>query len=126
MSPSPGSTWGCDFSGEVVQLGRDVSRFDAGDHVAGISSGNNADEPAAGAFAEYVCVPDYMLFKMPPWMTFEEAATLPVGLVTIGMSLYYNLKLPLPYEAGVAEGQYVLVYGGGTATGTLAIQAVKL
>nr|WNS47917.1 CapB [Capnodium sp. TTI-000886] len=127
MSPSPGSTWGCDFSGEVIQLGDDVSsRFQLGDHVGGTSPGNSSDDPAAGAFAEYASVPEDLLFKMPAWMTFEQAATLGCGMLTIGLSLYHVLKLPLPYEKSTMEPRFVLVYGGGTATGTLAIQALRL
>ncbi|KAH9844661.1 GroES-like protein [Teratosphaeria destructans] len=126
MSPSPGSTWGCDFSGEIIQLGDDVSsqRFHIGDRVAGISTGNNPENPMTGSFAEYAVVPHYMALHIPPEMTYEEAATLPCGLITVGMTLYHNLRLPLPYENGHAE-HYVLVYGGGTATGGLAIQALR-
>lgn len=117
MSPSVGSTWGCDFAGKVVAVGSDItSDLHPGDHVCGASE---------GAFAEFMIVPEGLVYKMPSNMTFEDAATLGVGLLTIGLSLYHFLKVPLPFAAEPQPGQYVLVYGGGTATGSLAIQALK-
>jgi len=64
--------------------------------------------------------------KIPENMTFEETATLGVGLSTIGQTLYMTLKLPLPGEKPVEDKTYILIYGGSSATGTLAIQFAKL
>jgi NADPH:quinone reductase-like Zn-dependent oxidoreductase len=58
-------------------------------------------------------------------VTFEEAATLGVGVTTVGQGLYQSLGLPLP-PAKVPEPTSILIYGGSTATGTLAIQYAKL
>lgn len=128
MSPSPGSTWGCDFSGEIMELGESVNRqkFCIRDRVAGISTGNNPADHVTGAFTEYAVVPEFMAFKIPGWMTFEEASTLPCGLITIGMSLHQTMNLPWPFAEKAMQGTYVLVYGGGTATGSLAIQTLRL
>jgi len=57
-------------------------------------------------------------------MSFEDAATLGVGLTTVAQGLYQELGLPLP-PAKVQEPTQVLIYGGSTATGTLAIQFAK-
>jgi NADPH:quinone reductase-like Zn-dependent oxidoreductase len=62
---------------------------------------------------------------IPPSISFEDAATLGAGLVTIGLSLYKSLQLPLP-SAPAKESFPVFVYGGSTATGILAIQFIKL
>lgn len=60
--------------------------------------------------------------KIPDNTSDEEAATLGVGVVTCGQALYQSLELPLP-GSGKA-GIWLLIYGGSTATGSLAIQYV--
>ncbi|KAJ5517638.1 Alcohol dehydrogenase superfamily zinc-type [Penicillium expansum] len=60
-------------------------------------------------------------------MIFEEAATLGLGATTAALGLYQCLRLPIP--ASLVHGEkktLVLIYGGSTATGTLAIQFAKL
>ena len=126
LSPTIGATWGIDYSGEVVKVGISVKRpFVPGDGVCGGVFGNNPDEPNNGAFAEYVVVPGDLVFKIPPGMSFEKAATLGIGLSTVGLALYQSLKLPLP-GSSPSKSRFVLVYGGGTATGTLAIQLLRM
>jgi NADPH:quinone reductase-like Zn-dependent oxidoreductase len=59
--------------------------------------------------------------KIPDNVSDEQACTLGVGITTVGQGLYQSLGLPLPLQ-GNAKGQLLLVYGGSTATGSLAIQ----
>ncbi|GME34427.1 uncharacterized protein LTHEOB_10366 [Neofusicoccum parvum] len=126
LSPTPGATSGCDFSGEVVNIGEGVKQsLSVGDRVCGCVFGNNPDELDNGAFSEYVSVPGDLLFKIPAEMSFQTAATLGVGMSTVGMGLYQTMRLPPP-NAPASAPQFVLVYGGGTATGSLAIQMIKL
>jgi len=126
LSPTIGATSGCDFSGEVVARGSTVSKsMEIGDRVCGCIFGNNPDRLDNGAFSEYVAVPANLIFKIPPQLSHQAAATLGVGLSTVGMALYHALKLPVP-SSSVQEPRYVLVYGGGTATGALAIQMLRL
>ncbi|KAL4994331.1 GroES-like protein [Aspergillus recurvatus] len=125
-SPTVGATLGCDFAGDIVATGSDTTNpnFSIGDRVGGCVFGNNPNRLDNGAFAEYVAVPADLLFRIPENMGYNEAATLGVGLATVGMSLYHCLQLPMePEPAG--KSPYVLVYGGSTATGTLAIQILK-
>ena len=51
---------------------------------------------------------------------------MPGGLVTVALGLYKHLGLPLPPTRGQATSSWILVYGGSSATGTLAIQFAKL
>ncbi|KAI4744158.1 GroES-like protein, partial [Aureobasidium sp. EXF-8845] len=63
--------------------------------------------------------------KIPDSLSTEDAATLGVGVTTVGQGLYQSLKLPLPTEPA-KQPFPVLIYGASTATGTLAIQYAKL
>ncbi len=62
--------------------------------------------------------------KIPNGMSFEDTATLGVGVTTVGQALYMTL-MPLPTEPAKTSFP-ILIYGGSTATGTLAIQYAKL
>ncbi|KAJ8111359.1 hypothetical protein ONZ43_g5642 [Nemania bipapillata] len=122
---SPGALLGFDYSGIVEETGKDVTRFAKGDRVCGLAHGGNARQNEEGAFAEYIIVIDHAQIHIPKNLSFQEAATLGVGLNTAGLSLYQYLKLKTPSEP-VSELVSVLVYGGSTATGSLAIQLAKL
>jgi aspyridone synthetase trans-acting enoyl reductase len=126
LSPTPGATWGCDFAGTIVSIGSQVKAdLQIGDRVCGGTFGNNPDDPDNGAFSEYVVVPGDLVFRIPERMSFEKAATLGIGLSTIGLALYHVFNLPLPTQPA-SQPRYVLVHGGGTATGTLAVQFLKV
>lgn len=130
-SPSVGATVGGDFAGEIAALGEAVpaDRFQIGDRVFGCVFGNNPNHRENGAFAEYVAVPANFVIKMPPNMSFQQAATLGIGLATTGLALYKGLGLPMSFEqtktSSGKKPDIVLVYGGGTATGALAIQVIR-
>lgn len=62
--------------------------------------------------------------KVPDNVSDEEASTLGIGITTVGQGLYQSLGLPLPGTGDRDEP--VLVYGGSTATGSLAIQFARL
>jgi NADPH:quinone reductase-like Zn-dependent oxidoreductase len=79
-----------------------------------------------GAFAEYAMIRDGHVAKIPKDMTFEETSTLGVGLSTVGQTLYMTLKLPLPGQKPLEKETFILIYGGSSATGTLAIQCANL
>lgn len=137
MSPQPGATSGTDFSGVIAALGPDVESdtwrsqkgmkpVKLGDHVFGGTFGNNVLRPHNGAFADFVAVPARLVWHMPEGMDFSTAATLGAALATVGLSLFNYLELPLPYSEEVKVNKpTVLVYGGGTATGAMALQVLK-
>lgn len=134
-SPAPGAVHGTDFSGIIVALGAEVAtsdRFSVGDHVAGLVHGMNNLRPDVGAFAEYITATAHTLLKIPDTMGFEEAAGLGLGVATATFGLFYELEVPATLDqlvsGGIDEkgGEFVLVVGGSTATGTRAIQLLKL
>lgn len=68
-----------------------------------------------GAFAEYLAVPRRNLVPKPSWLSFDEAACLPVAWTTAYRMLFT--------QAGVRAGDRVLVQGSG---GGVASAAIKL
>lgn len=72
---NPGTICGCDWSGYVVQVGKNVTALEIGDHVAGFTQGGTYTD--RGAFAEYLKTPADLAWKVPPGtLSHEEAATL--------------------------------------------------
>ena len=123
-SPTPGAIGGSDFCGTITAIGSQ-SLLLIGDRVCGWVFGSNPQRPDNGAFAEYVCASSDLLIKVPPWMSSVDACTLGLASATAGFALYRSLQLPLP-TAPAEKPFYVLVNGGSTATGTMAIQLLKL
>ncbi|PQE23526.1 zinc-binding oxidoreductase protein [Rutstroemia sp. NJR-2017a BVV2] len=122
----PGAVIGVDYAGIVEEVGKNVKKaFKKGDRVCGFVHGGNAVQPEDGAFAEYIVAKGDIQIHIPDNLSFQEAATLGVGIVTVGQALYQSLKLALPTEP-IKEPVPILIYGGSTATGVLAIQFAKL
>lgn len=88
-------------------------------------AGNDAN-PENGAFAKFIAVKGDLQMHIPPGVSFEAAATVGVGIPTTCYALYQELGLPLPGAAPVGEKKDVFIYGGSTATGTIAIQFARL
>ncbi len=101
---------GADFAGIVVETGKDVTRFKAGDKVFG-------ETLKGGAFAEYVCVPETVCALMPESISFEEMAALPVAGLTALQALVTHGK--------VKAGETVLVNGASGGVGHFAVQIAK-
>ncbi|CAI7606329.1 uncharacterized protein N7487_002918 [Penicillium crustosum] len=126
--PCTGATVGCDYSGIVEAVGPRVKKaFKKGDRVAGFVHGSNAVRHNGGAFAQYVIAKGDLQILIPESMSFEAAATFGVGLTTVGQNLYQSMELPFPGDQeSESNDTNILIYGGATATGTLAIQLAKL
>ncbi|KAL2841138.1 chaperonin 10-like protein [Aspergillus pseudoustus] len=124
---TPGALVGCDYAGVVVEVGKAVKKpFRAGDRICGFVHGSNAVQHEDGAFADYIVAKGDLQMRVPEGMGFEEAATLGLGVTTAAQGLYQGLKLRLPTESGGQSEETILIYGGSTATGTLAIQFAKM
>ncbi|KAF2704361.1 GroES-like protein [Pleomassaria siparia CBS 279.74] len=122
-----GGTIGCDLSGIVEEVGEECkSNVKKGDKVYGVCHGANLSMEEDGAFGEYAMVRDGHIAKIPEGLTFEETATLGVGITATGQGLYMVMGIPLPGEKQIEDPPFILVYGGSSATGTLAIQFAKL
>ncbi|KAK9489712.1 chaperonin 10-like protein [Lipomyces doorenjongii] len=121
-----GALVGCDYAGIVKEVGKAVTKpFKKGDRICGFVHGSNGMQHEDGTFAEYIVVKGDLQILIPDWLSFEEAATLGLGLATVGQGLYQALKLPLP-SAPSKEKIPILIYGGSSASGVLGIQFAKL
>lgn len=129
--PCPGAIDGCDFSGVVVGVGSAVSEtgvsFQMGDRVCGAVHGSNPIRPESGSFAEYIASEAEFTLKVPDTMSFEEAAALGgTGLATLGMALFRVLDLPGTPEEPAQKPETVLVHGGSSSVGTMALQLLQM
>jgi NADPH:quinone reductase-like Zn-dependent oxidoreductase len=71
-----------------------------------------------GGYAEYVKVPFLNVLPIPENLSFEQAAAFPLVSVTASHMLFA--------QAGLQHGETVLIMGGGSGVGTMAIQLAKL
>lgn len=105
---------GQELSGEVVEVGQNVSKFKVGDQVFG-SSGMRL-----GGYGEYVALPaksqEGIITHKPSFISYQEAAAMPIG----GMEALHLLKL----SQAAAESR-ILIIGAGGSIGTSAIQIAK-
>jgi NADPH:quinone reductase-like Zn-dependent oxidoreductase len=73
-----------------------------------------------GAYADYLCVPEQwkqgVIAPKPQSLSFEEAATLPIGAMT---------ALDLLSKANIKQARKVLIYGASGSVGTFAVQIAK-
>lgn len=106
---------GLDFAGVIDRVGETATDLRPGDAVFGEMA-----TPYTGhtrAFAEYLCVPAEQATKMPPGLSFEEAATIPLT----GCTALYAVR-----DFGdVRPGQHVLINGAGGGIGVHAVQLAK-
>lgn len=130
--PSAGAIIGIDFVGKIVRIDPEAAvlrpDLSIGDTVCGFVHGSNPAMPDSGTFAEYVRAPAQLVYKVPAAMRMDEAATYGCALASMCLALWDALALPAsPKNPLAAESPtYVLVYGGSTATGTMALQLLKL
>lgn len=117
---------GCDFAGLVEEVGSKVSKpWKKGDRVFGCTYGANNLNAEDGSFAETIVAKGDTCMWIPDNLSFEEAAGISVSAITCGQGLFQTMKLNLPNNP-ISQSQYILIYGGSTSAGTLAIQYAKL
>jgi NADPH2:quinone reductase len=109
--PPPGASPlpGLEISGTVVACGPDAPA-EVGSRVCALVNG--------GGYAEYCAVDWRHCLPVPPGLPLAEAAALPETLFTV----WHNL-----FQRGLArDGEAVLVHGGTSGIGTMAIKLAKL
>jgi len=102
---------GHELAGVIETVGTVVTRYKVGDAVFA------STKLDSGTYAEYICLPeDGAMALKPNNLSFEEAATIPVG----GLTALHLLR-----EAGIKTGQKVLIYGASGSVGSFAVQLAK-
>jgi 2-methylene-furan-3-one reductase len=103
--------------GEVVRVGDAASKFKVGDEVYAMATPSPIFHPTQwGTLARYVATEEAFVALKPKSLSFEEAASLPLALLTATQGLE---------KAGCGEGKTVLVLGGSGGVGTLSIQVSR-
>ncbi|MBA16695.1 MAG: NAD(P)H-quinone oxidoreductase [Sphingomonas sp.] len=110
--PPPGapSTLGLEVAGTVVAAGQDVAGEMIGQRVCALLGG--------GGYAEYAVAPAGQCLSVPPALPMVEAAAMPETLFTVWSNLFER--------AYAQEGDTVLVHGGTSGIGTMAISLCNL
>src|SRR5206468_514422 len=109
--PPPGASDipGLDVAGTVERVGQGVSHYKVGDAVCAILSG--------GGYAEFCIAPVEQVLPIPENWNFTEAATLPENLFTVQDNLVTR--------AALRPGETVLVHGGTSGIGSMAIMVAR-
>lgn len=100
---------GLECSGTIVALGAGVTGWQVGDRACALLAG--------GGYAELVAVPAVQLLPIPAGVDLIEAAGLPEVVCTVWSNLVMTARL--------TAGELLLVHGGSSGIGTMAIQIGK-
>jgi NADPH2:quinone reductase len=109
--PPPGASDlpGLEVAGVVAAVGSNAKRHKVGDKVMSLVAG--------GGYAQYCIAQDAQAIAVPPALTIQEAGALPETLMTV----WHNV-----FERGALKpGETLLVHGGSSGIGTMAIMLAK-
>ncbi|TWD80793.1 putative PIG3 family NAD(P)H quinone oxidoreductase [Kribbella amoyensis] len=106
--PPPGApgTIGLEVSGRIAEVGPDVDGWKVGDECCALLAG--------GGYAEKVLVPAAQVMPVPEGVDLVSAAALPEVVATVWSNVFMTAQLK--------EGETLLVHGGSSGIGTMAIQ----
>lgn len=115
---------GDDIAGIVHSVGKDVFEFKPGDRVVAL----HQFQESHGSFADYAIAPDTTTFHIPPNVSFEEAATVPLAALTAAVALFVDMKFPAPYDSRSNHQGKVpfVIYGITSAVGAFAASFARI
>jgi NADPH2:quinone reductase len=100
---------GLDVAGEIVACGAEVNEWRVGDKVCALVNG--------GGYAEYAVAPSAQCLPIPAGFSYVQAAALPETFFTVWHNLFQRAQLK--------AGETVLIHGGSSGIGTVAIQLAR-
>ena len=109
--PPPGASDlpGLEVAGEVVALGANAKKHKLGDKVMSLVAG--------GGYAQYCIAQDGQAIAVPPQLSLADAGAIPETLMTV----WHNV-----FERGALKpGDTLMIHGGSSGIGTMAIQLAK-
>ena len=106
----PEKIGGNEAAGEVHAVGDRVTAFRPGDRVFG---------RVRGGFAEYAVLFEHQAMPVPPRLSWEQAAAVPVSFITAYEMLY-------PPYGKLRAGEWLLIVGATTAAGIASMQTAKV
>jgi putative PIG3 family NAD(P)H quinone oxidoreductase len=109
--PPPGASDlpGLEVAGTVVAVGAGATKHKLGDKVMSLVAG--------GGYAPYCIAQDAQAMAVPPGLSMPEAGAIPETLMTV----WHNV-----FERGALKaGETLLIHGGSSGIGTMAIQLAK-
>jgi putative PIG3 family NAD(P)H quinone oxidoreductase len=109
--PPPGASDlpGLEIAGEVVALGAGATRHKLGDKVMSLVAG--------GGYAQYCIAQDAQAMAVPASLSIQGAAAIPETLMTVWHNVFER--------GGLKPGETLLIHGGSSGIGTMAIQLAK-
>jgi NADPH2:quinone reductase len=109
--PPPGASDlpGLEVAGTVVAVGPGVTKHKLGDKVMSLVAG--------GGYAEYCIAPDLQAMTVPDALSMTEAGATPETLMTVWHNVFER--------GGLKAGETLLIHGGSSGIGTMAIQLAK-
>ena len=109
--PPPGASDlpGLEISGEVVAVGSDAKKHKIGDKVMSLVAG--------GGYAQYCIAQDAQAITVPSTLSMIEAGAVAETLMTVWHNVFER--------GGLKSGETLLIHGGSSGIGTMAIQLAK-
>ena len=108
-TPTPPFTPGMEVAGEVVECGANIKWFKPGDRAVAVLD--------HGGFAEEVLAHHSRIMHLPPGMTYEQAAGVPI--------VYGTSHLALTHRTQLKAGDTLLVHGAAGGAGLTAVEVGK-
>ncbi|KAJ5753908.1 GroES-like protein [Penicillium nucicola] len=117
-----GVVLGCDFVGEVVDLGASVTRYAKGEVIAGLIWGG--ETKGLGAYSQYALADERISYPIPDSISREHASTVPLAAATAWLALWSQGCLAIDRQQ--ERGTSVLIWGGSSSVGLYAIQLAAM